>query len=51
METIPNAKLTADDFLMPGKSSTVKHQFGANMNKQNLCWKEYDIARKNYKER
>ena len=30
VETIPNAKLTADDFLMPGKSSTVKHQFGAN---------------------
>ena len=50
METIPNAKLMPDDFLMPGKSSTVKHQFGANMNKQNIRWREYDIARKRYKE-
>ena len=46
VETIPNAKLMPDDFLMPGKSSTAKHQFCANMNKQNLRWREYDIARK-----
>ena len=50
VETIPNAKLMPDDFLMPGKSSTAKHQFCANMNKQNIRWREYDIARKKYKE-